>query len=271
MGRKDEEHRRQRCVVETGDQQCHLHRLVRTLHLRGEYRTEIALAVDVKSVSQGGFHIKFVPDIQSFDADRTHIDSLAPGQTDVVARLGFHAVENSRFIGRQVHDDCVGRQNVGIGFTQIPLRSAVIELKLLKLIIWQSEPVALRIEIFSLAPVRFPVQIIAQGHAVLRKVRTQRFGQLFQKTAVILFRRLDLWTVREIGDVILGVQVLKECDEVALRMCIAACIGVNFAVADRKIKCPGIHSQPLLHFRPERCLLDDRRTVSIDHLFRFDF
>ena len=51
---------------------------------------------------------------------------------------------------------------------------------------------------------------------------------------MVLFRRLDLWTVREIGDVILGVQVLKECDEVALRMCIAAYIGVNFAVADRK-------------------------------------
>jgi len=60
-----------------------------------------------------------------------------------------------------------------------PYGPEIEPLKLLKLLIWQSEPVALRIEIFSLAPVRFPVQIIAQGHAVLRKVRTQRFGQLF--------------------------------------------------------------------------------------------
>ena len=126
------------------------------------------------------------------------------------------------------------------------------------------------IEVFFAAPVRLPVQIVADGKAVSRQILTQTLGQLLQKTPLIFLGRFDFRTIGQVGDEILAVKVLGENQNIRVGARISTDIVVEIAIADREFKCLGAHAEMRLHPRPKRGLLHDRGTVRFGDILGFN-
>lgn len=112
---------------------------------------------------------------------------------------------------------------------QIVAARAVIEFYFLKLFFGKPYPSPFFIKIVGLAPMAFPIEVIAQSYAMLGQKRTEGFGNFFQKDALILFRWLHLWPVRQISNVVFMVEILEEHDEIGL----CARIASHMRIKDR--------------------------------------
>ena len=123
-------------------------------------------------------------------------------QFDVIASLGLHPPQDFLVVISQAYDDGVGRQDVHIGFDDVVVVCAEVELQFLKFFVRSAQPIAASVMVFGRAPMRFPIEIISQSYAVFGQVRFQCFGQFFNEFALTTFGWLYFEAVRYVCNVV---------------------------------------------------------------------
>ena len=173
MRGKNQKHRSQRNVIIISNQQFDIHFRVITFHFRNKDRVKILNIIQMETITDCCFLVKIIPDFQSFHPHRTNLYPPFQSQSDIIARLRPHPGKDLLFRGRQINHNGIDRQNICIRFSEVAATGTVIKLDFLEFFLGKSDPASILIKILFLTPVTFPVQVITQGNAVLRQIRTE--------------------------------------------------------------------------------------------------